>query len=367
MPFDMLALLSLPAIIFIGAVTSYEDIKYGRIRNKWVVCSLAYSLVAMLAVVVYLYAQNEPISKEYLLRFFINISFAALAGFLIWISGMWSAGDAKLFIAYAALVPLSLYYNSSSTYFPSFAILIYTFLPLFAFYVLRIFFKTSIKQKLSVLKEALKPQRLLENVLFLFAFTWLIYSFLEYFAIFFIGTNKVFVVVFFLFVLAFFFQNVLKANLLKISMILSATALLLGYRSILTLQFLEKFAFIFFLFYFIRYFILNLSFEALSYPVYIEDLKPGMVPAENYFGRKRRYIKTRNVPLSFLSALLSSSRDDYLIKSGSEGLQKREVNRIKKLHAGGLISEHRVRVFQTVAFAPFLFIGVLLMVFGNLF
>ena len=209
MPFDMLALLSLPAIILIGALTSYEDIKYGRIRNKWVVYSLAYSLAAMLAVVVYLYAQNEPISKEYLLRFFINISFAALAGFLIWISGMWSAGDAKLFIAYAALVPLSLYSNSSATFFPSFAILAFTFIPLFAFYFVIVLLKTSRKFKLGVLMSMLRPKFLIENLLFIFAFAWLGLLFLDYVGKSIPIANNFFVVILFIFMVLFFFRNVL--------------------------------------------------------------------------------------------------------------------------------------------------------------
>ena len=31
----------LPMILFLGIVTSYEDIKFGKIRNKWVISAYA--------------------------------------------------------------------------------------------------------------------------------------------------------------------------------------------------------------------------------------------------------------------------------------------------------------------------------------
>ena len=35
----------LPMIIFLGIVTSYDDIKTGKIRNKWIAFALAFSAV----------------------------------------------------------------------------------------------------------------------------------------------------------------------------------------------------------------------------------------------------------------------------------------------------------------------------------
>ena len=39
----------LPMILLLGIVTSYEDIKFGKIRNKWIILALAYSIAANIA------------------------------------------------------------------------------------------------------------------------------------------------------------------------------------------------------------------------------------------------------------------------------------------------------------------------------
>ena len=45
---DFLSLLLLPVIIILGIVTSYQDIKFGKIKNKWISLALIYSFMAML-------------------------------------------------------------------------------------------------------------------------------------------------------------------------------------------------------------------------------------------------------------------------------------------------------------------------------
>jgi len=369
MVIDVLTIFLLPALLFIGIITSYEDIKLGKIRNKWILFSLIYSLIVLFGVIIFLYMQNEFINIDYIFRYFINIIFAFFIGFLIWYSNLWSAGDAKLFIAYAALIPLSLYSTNSTTYFPSFAILVYTFVPFLVFYLFKILFKTSSKLKLNILKAMFKPKFLFYNILFIFAFTWLGSIFLQYLNNSFLVVNNVFTIILFLFFILFLFKNVFKINYRNVSITLSIIAILFNYERIFTLQFIQNFVIVLFLFLFIRYFILNLAFEVFSYPVYIENLKPGMLIAENYFKDKDKYKKKRLTPLSFISALMEKSEGKFLFNTYSEGLEKKDVKKIKKLHSQGYIKEHTIRIFQTIPFAPFIFFGVILTIIlkGSIF
>jgi len=360
MAFDTLTILLLPALLFIGIITSYEDVKIGKIRNKWIIFSLLYSLTAFLVVISFLYIQNEPISKDYIFRYFFNIGFALFIGLFIWFCNLWSAGDAKLFLAYAALIPLSFYQSSSMNYFPSFAILFYTFTPFLLFYLFKIFFKTSAKAKLNVLKSMCKTQFLFGSIMFIFAFSWLGSFFLLYINKYVLVANNIFIILLFLFLALFLFKNILKVDYRNFSITLSLIALFFDYERIFTLAFLQSFIIILFLFIFIRYFILNLAFELFSYPVYIENLKPGMVIAENFLKDEGTYKKKRINPLSFLSSLMESSEGKLLFSTYSEGFTEKDIDKIKALHRHGSIKEHTIRIFQTIPFAPFIFFGVVL-------
>lgn len=88
----------LPGIIVLGLITSYEDIRFGKIRNKWVLTAVALAALTHLL----LHSQFFEVLANFLL--------ACAVGFLLWIARLWTAGDGKLFIAFAALLPgLNLY------------------------------------------------------------------------------------------------------------------------------------------------------------------------------------------------------------------------------------------------------------------
>ncbi len=146
--------LFLPAILLLGAVVSYEDIKIGKIRNKWVVLGILVALLLWAG----LYFFN--VVKMNYVFYVLIYSFSALGiGFFIWFVGLWSAGDAKLYFAFSLLIPLSSYKYGGG--FPSIALLINIVLPIFVFLVVKMLIKSSWKQKLMVVRGVLKPKRLL--------------------------------------------------------------------------------------------------------------------------------------------------------------------------------------------------------------
>jgi hypothetical protein len=131
--------LLLPVIFLIGAVTSYEDFRYGKIRNKWIILGLAWGIlihvfflcwgifspyIAEIYKVSFVY-----ILPSYILMVLINSLFSLCAGYLLWYFNLWSAGDAKLFAVFSLLLPLDNYWRTYLSYFPSIVILINTFIP----------------------------------------------------------------------------------------------------------------------------------------------------------------------------------------------------------------------------------------------
>lgn len=125
----------LPAIVILGAVTSYEDLRRGKIRNKWVCLALFYAgVVYALSWVVYLFFEST--SRDNLLapaatglvrdfdKWALSLAAGMISAFLLWRYKIWGAGDAKLFISYCALIPQAQYSKASEGYYFNFIFLL---------------------------------------------------------------------------------------------------------------------------------------------------------------------------------------------------------------------------------------------------
>jgi len=89
----------LPSIFLLGFVSSYTDLKSHKIKNSHLLIFLLYSI----SVYSFLLLFNKlPISFSILL---INFLIAAAIGIILYFTGLWAAGDSKLFIAYSLLIP----------------------------------------------------------------------------------------------------------------------------------------------------------------------------------------------------------------------------------------------------------------------
>jgi len=161
MAIDIFDILFLPMLLFIGLITSYEDIKYGKVRNKWLRLGLIWGI--LIIVFLYLwYPIASPVSRffyfeilgraadsvapvftvslAYLNKVVLNAGVSLALAYLMWKGGAWAAGDAKLFFIYALLLPLKYYWKSFLPVFPSFALMVNIFIPIFAYLLFRSFF-----------------------------------------------------------------------------------------------------------------------------------------------------------------------------------------------------------------------------------
>lgn len=119
-------ILFLPAVLFLGIVSTIQDFRVRRISNLWIIISLAYAAGAHL----YLFMSGDQQETLWSLRAFVNILASALVAIYFWKQNWWGGGDAKLFVCYSALIPLSHYpFGYFSYYFASFLLLLVTFIP----------------------------------------------------------------------------------------------------------------------------------------------------------------------------------------------------------------------------------------------
>lgn len=147
----MLSIIFLPIIFCIGIVTSYEDLRLSKIRNVWILFGVLYALFinSLTWLFYYNFVQAESIvfledKKQLflLISFFdkwgINLLVTTIIAYLLWHFKIWGGGDAKLFICYASLIPISkyskVYFNY---YFASFLLLIYIFIPVTIFLLIK--------------------------------------------------------------------------------------------------------------------------------------------------------------------------------------------------------------------------------------
>ncbi|MFH1691158.1 MAG: hypothetical protein ABIC68_01100 [Candidatus Omnitrophota bacterium] len=135
----------LPIIILLGVITSLEDFRYNLIKNKWIVLSLAYVVLIYLSFfLASLFPNASPVYRAFFQlfdRWCINLAVSIIVSYALWKSKTWSAGDAKLFIAFCALLPLGIYRRVYfHYYFASFYFLLAIFIPATVYIFLRTFF-----------------------------------------------------------------------------------------------------------------------------------------------------------------------------------------------------------------------------------
>jgi Flp pilus assembly protein protease CpaA len=135
----------LPVLFLIGLIASYQDFRYGKIKNKLIVLGLIWGLGFYFLFLIWaliapffsqVFSQYLPsLPPSYIFRVFLNSTIALLVGYLLWYFNLWSAGDGKLFFIFSLLLPLKYYWKSALPYFPSFVLLINTFVPLLIFLI----------------------------------------------------------------------------------------------------------------------------------------------------------------------------------------------------------------------------------------
>jgi len=159
-------LLLLPVVFLLGVISSYTDIKDHIIKNSLVFGCIAYGIL------VHFFFSTE------LYLYLINLIISLAVGFGFYALRVWAAGDAKLFLAFVALLPLELYGESIIPYFYSSGLFFNIFLISFLF----IFFLSFRKQHIIDTVPSLYSLEFIKEVLATFVcvlcFSWIIKYFI---------------------------------------------------------------------------------------------------------------------------------------------------------------------------------------------
>lgn len=339
----MFVILSIFLLSF-GVLTSIEDIKTGKIRNKLIIIAVAFALLWKLF-----------INTGHVNSTFLNAGISLAIGFAFWHFRLWTAGDAKLFFAYSLLVPFETYQYGYLPYFPSLVILINALAVALAFLFTRLMLITDIKEKINAIKNSLRPKELGLISLYFFGILWGLNSFFSL-----LGVPLNFSGGFLLTIGAIFVMRAYSANLmLPISVALSILRVLIDSSHILTAPFLVQFVLLLFIFVFLLGFITNLGKFMFTRNVRLRELAVGMVPTEIIFLNKDRYEKSKSNNVS---------KDRHMLFSSHTKIGQDQIKDLLKLHEKGKLSFDSLEIQTMLPFAPILFIGVVItLVFSGSF
>lgn len=335
--------LFLISLVIVGGWILYEDLKKNRIRNHF--------LIILVLVGIFLNYYTGALTGNFTL-FIINLCFAILVGLIIWFAGLWSAADAKCYISLVVLFPIN-WYRVSLGYFPGFAILINSSLPLFLFLVGQVLIQTNWEEKAQAAKKVIKPP-FLANVLGIsmgiVLLRGIISDFfkidLNYFLIlplflglfYLIGKLKIKVISFFIPIIIFsfiFFPH------------------LIGLRFFATVS-------IFSLLILLASLIIFLSQPLFTREVKISKLKEGMILSEMVLRKNQQFIKQSMPFLTFLSSLFGRIKSKPVFGYNPDGLKKNEVEELQQLEQDGYLNFDSIKVAETFPLTPALLLGMLI-------
>ncbi|MCK5025249.1 MAG: hypothetical protein KAS15_01560 [Nanoarchaeota archaeon] len=379
----------LPAIIALGLITSYQDIKYGKIRNKWVVLGISYALAANFFLIMHAYfSPTFGIKSHYLIELTTNFLFSIIVGFGLWRLGTWTAGDGKLFIAFTALIPLTTYSIGYEEWIPSIVLLLNIFIPALVILILWMTFKMrtgkmmpektksgNIREVLnSSFKEFLKPKQLANIIISLFALSWLVPLFLS-----FIGLKRNFFLgIIVMIAILFVIQKKFGAKAFYLMLPISIARLMID-KSVYSLSALTHFILLILAWMFVVIVlggsVSKLARDIFSKEVKVSNLVPGMIPAGIIIKKDKSIEEHLHKIQKNPEIEIMKYNDNYYINGpesllhtkqaeikADDGLTISQINHIKD------IGFQKIKISQTIPFAPFIFLGVIitLLLKGNL-
>ena len=316
-----------PLIFLLGIVTSYTDIRQGKIFNK----HLLWALGILVAVYITILIGPWSLGENYFFNLGINLVIAFAVGFLFWHLGLWSAADSKLFTVYAVLIPLAVYSRTYYSLFPSLTLLINSFVPFFVGFSLKAFFTASIGRRKKFFSNV-RLKDVFTLVMLIFVMMWIPSLIFQIFHV-----KLIFIInLAIMFVLAFILKKLFDENLIYVMVGLTVVRIIFDYAYVSTFGFLKQFSYLSILI--IAIFVLiNSSSQFFVKKVNIKKIRPGMILAGKVYDGKK----------------------EVKLEHPAEGLTMKDVRKILRLYKNKKIGDN-VNIYQTIPFAPFMFAGALL-------
>jgi preflagellin peptidase FlaK len=328
---------------------SYTDIKFKKIGNPYTYGLVAFGLACQ---GIFAYLGITTFQKV------LSLLFGGLTiAFLFYYLGIWPPGDSKLFWGVSLALPPTIYSHGLWNY-PPFIIAVNTFVPYFLVMVALILLRTSFQQKLQVLRYTLSPRFLLRFALSLLSFMGLsaLINLLLPFRLDYFSSIILFIALF-----SLLDRFVERGKQLYFLLPFSAVSILMAvnnpYHFFSTIAITASFFLLF------RFLIAPLGDYLFVHEVEILDLKEGDVPANIIIRDEGGGYKAIDVPFTSFISIASRPKDAEIVMDITpEGLSREKVAELRELAAQGHFTSfgNKVKVQESVPFAPIILLGVIL-------
>lgn len=336
----------------VGGWILYEDVKKGRIRNSL--------LLVLIGGGIFLNYYTGSFAGQ---PFFslTNIFFGIAVGLIIWLAGLWSAADAKLFISLVVLFPI-IWFKPPSGYFPGLAILVNSTLPLFLILIGQVLFQSNRKEKAESFKKILKPS-LFVNIFVIGMGILLLRSLMASF----LNVQLDYFLTLPLFLGLFWLVGKLKIKMIYISAIIIVFSLIFSSYMFDPRFLLTVLGFTLVIFFTI--WIISLSQSLFTRQEKVSDLKEGMILNEMILEKDKHFVKQPMAFLTFLTSLAQRMGSKPIFGYNPDGLRADEIRKLQEMRTAGQLEFETIGVAKTLPFAQTLFLGIIMTYFlkGSIF
>lgn len=315
---DIFDALLIFATILFGVISSFTDIRDGKIRNRHILIFLIVGLLINACAVIW--------SQKNIMPIIMNIVFGTIVGYLFYAINIWTPGDGKMFMVYNFLVPVNQWTNLNSN------ILVNTILIAFIYLTVAAIKRGDILNSFKVLSIKL----LLNVAISLFSFFWLVDM-----IFFFLNLQRNFFLSFILSMVLFMAtEKIFNRKIMLFKFFLCGLRLIFD-TSWMALGFWLSFVWVFGIFLLLRFIIIEMGYLAFTREIEPKRLKEGMILANVVYEDTVKDARFHSV-FDFVRNNIST-----------EGLNKDDIKKLRRINKN-------VRVVETMPFAPFMFIGAAL-------
>ena len=342
------------AMLSCGLYTSYTDFRYGKIANTYTLILICFGVISQ----IFFISASEIPWFHSCITIFGGLGLA----FAMFYTGIWAAGDAKLFWGISLLLPPSVFSRTSATQFHPLILLVNIFILFLVYITFTSIFKTTFQQQKTLIAGSFAvqlkqfPRRLLQVL------SYIGIGGLAFYIPSRMGVELDLAIQITLFMtIVFVFNKVVEKSIpQKYEVVFHLPFLLLAlFLAIPSLLQLGTFViFIFLIPWFLLMFGSFIHF-LFTREVPIANLRPNMIPAERIIKIEQEGMADKYVKIA--AGFANPAQENVIVDVSSEGLTSEQIARLQQLAAKDDLSEfeNKLLVQEKIPFAFMIVIGAL--------
>ena len=342
------------AILSCGLYTSYTDFRYGKIANAYTLILIGFGVISQ----IFFVTAGEI---TWIHSCAILLGGLGLA-FVMFYTGIWAGGDAKLFWGISLLMPPSAFSQTPETQFYPLILLVNIFILFLGYGTLTSIFKTTFQQQKVLISRSFAsqlkqfPQRMLRVLAYIGVggLAFYIPSHLE------VEFDLAIRITLFMAIVFAFNKVVEKSIPQKYKIVFHLPFLLLAFFLAIP-SLLQLGTFVIFIFLIPWFLLMFGSFIRLLFTreVPIANLRPNMISAERIIKVEQKDMADKYVKIA--TSFANPAQENVIVDVSSEGLTSEQIARLQQLATKGDLSEfeNKLLVQEKIPFAFMIVIGAL--------